>query len=287
MLSLDDAEDASLVADWVELELSLGETFFSRSRVSSMVRDSSGTEPGEAFISDVWRHLRARHQMYTLEFFKIDGDLIVRNDSVVNARLEYEICLFFSLYGASSQSGSKPKLFERLTAEAIAQHIGGPYFVFGWPVLPDVQTAIAERVKQLSEELRERCGEAPAVRYKDRGVDIVCWKPFAEPDFAGRRSGQLVVLSQCAAGHDWRKKTSELPMKSWTQYIHWANDPVPAFAVPCVILDDLWHDINREVGGLVFDRVRLLNQLASGVQEVGLRGDLEEWRTEQAEEHRA
>jgi len=287
MLSLDDADDSSRVADWVELELSLGEVFFSRSRVSSIVRDSSGTEPGEAFISDVWRHLYARHQMYALEFFQIEDDLVVRNDSVSNARLEYEICLFFSLYGASIQSGSKPKLFERMTAEAIAQHIGGPFFVFGWPVLEDIETAIAARVRQVAELLRERFAEAPADRYKDRGVDIICWKPFAEPDFDRRRSGQLVVLSQCAAGHDWRKKTRELPMKSWTQYIHWANDPVPAFAVPCVILDDMWHDINREVDGFVFDRIRLVNHLSSGVQQPGLREDLEEWRSEQAEEHRA
>jgi len=52
-------------------------------------------------------------------------------------------------------------------------------------------------------------------------------------------------------------------------------------------VDDLWHDVNREVGGLVFDRVRLLNHLAQGVQQVGLRDDLEQWRTEQTDEHRA
>ncbi|WP_158615497.1 hypothetical protein [Acidipila sp. EB88] len=222
-----------------------------------------------------------------MKFFEFEGDLVARNDLVTDARLEYEVCLLFSLYGASNQTGSKPKLFERMTAEAISQHIGGPFFVFGWPVLDDVETAIAERVKQVADLLRERFAEAPSARYKDRGVDIICWKPFAEPDFDGRRSGQLVVLSQCAAGHDWRKKTRELPMSSWRQYIHWANDPVPAFAVPCVILDDLWHDINREVEGLVFDRVRLINHLSVGVQEAELREALEEWRSEQAEEHRA
>ncbi len=287
MLSLDDASKPELVADWVELELSLGEEYLSRAKTSSMVRDSSGEDPSEAFISDVWGHLRRRHGMYQEKFFQIEDDLVTRNASSVNGRLEYEICLFFSLYGASWLTGSNPKLFERMTAEAIASHLGGQFFIFGWPVLPDVQLDIAERVKQAALLLRERFVEDPGRRYKDRGVDVICWKPFAEPDEDTRRSGQLVVLSQCAAGHDWRGKTRELPMGSWIQYIHWANEPMPAFAVPCVIIEDLWHDINREVEGLVFDRVRLVNHLSQGVQQLGLREELEIWKTEQIDEHRA
>jgi hypothetical protein len=287
MLTLDDAEGSDLVADWLELELSLGEESFSKSKVSSIIRDTSGIEPSEAFVSDVWRHMRGRAALYTSQFFEVNGDVVVRHNDVVEGRLEYEVCLFFSLYGASWQTGSDPKLFERMTAEAIGRHIDGPVFVFGWPVLPDVQTAIAARVKQVSDLLRERFVEAPATRYKDRGVDIISWKPFAEPTHAARRSGQFVLLSQCAAGHDWRKKTRELPMASWTQYIHWATDPMPGFAVPCVIGDDLWHDVAREVEGLVFDRVRLMSHLPQGVQDGGLRTALETWRTEQIEEHRA
>jgi hypothetical protein len=287
MLTLDDADTPERVADWLELEVSLGEKSFSKSTVASIVRDASGTESSETFISDVWRHIRARGALYSVHFFEVHGDVLVRRDDVVEGRLEYEVCLFFSLYGASSQAGSDPKLFERMSAEAIAHHIGGPMFVFGWPVLADVQTAIAARIQQLSELLRDRFVEAPAIRYKDRGVDIVSWKPFAEPDHANRRSGQLVVLSQCAAGHNWREKTRELPMASWTQYIHWATDPMSGFAVPCVIDDNVWHDVAREVNGLVFDRVRLISHLSEGVQDSSLKAALEAWRDEQIGEHRA
>lgn len=287
MLTLDDPDNSERVADWLELELSLGEPSFSKSKVSSIIRDAIGVEPGESFASDIWRHLRGRIALHSTKFFEIQGDLVTRRDDVVDGRLEYEVCLFFSLYGASYLTGSNPKLFERMSAEAIGRHFDGPVFVFGWPVLPQVETAIAARVKQVSELLRERFVEAPAVRYKDRGVDIISWKPFAEPDYANGRSSQLVVLSQCAAGHDWRKKTRELPMASWTQYIHWATDPMRAFAVPCVIGEDLWHDVAREVEGLVFDRIRLINHLALGVQDPGLQIALEAWHTEQIEEHRA
>lgn len=287
MLELEDATDSSRVADWVELELSVGEPSFSKSKVSSVVRDATGVEPSEAFASDVWQHLRTRIALHSSPYFHIEGDLATRDDDVTDGRLEYEVCLFFSLYGASVREGADPKLFERMAAEAIGRHIGGSVFVFGWPVLPNVQTAIAARVRQVAQLLRERFVEEPASRYKDRGVDIITWKPFAEPDHTNSRSGQIVVLSQCAAGHDWRKKTRELPMASWIQYIHWATDPMRAFAVPCVIGDDLWHDIAREVEGLVFDRVRLINQLSDGVQDEQLRGALAEWRTEQLQEHRA
>jgi hypothetical protein len=287
MLALDDADSAERVADWLELELSLGEPSFSKSRVTAIVRDATGIEPGDTFASDVWRCLQGRIALYATPFFEIQADLASRREDVTDGRLEYEVCLFFSLYGASNLAGADPKLFERLSAEAIGRHMDGTVFVFGWPVLPNVETAIGARVKQVSELLRERFVEAPAVQYKDRGVDIICWKPFAEPDHASRRSGQLVLLSQCAAGHDWRRKTHELPWASWVQYLHWATDPMRAFAVPCVIRDEQWHDVAREVNGLVFDRVRLINYLPRGVQDAELRLALEAWRTEQVEEHRA
>ena len=287
MLELDDPEKSERVADWVELELSLGEPNFSKSKLTSIVRDSSGVEPSEAFVSDVWQLLRRRHGLYSSRFFDLRGDLLERCDDVLDGRLEYEVCLMFSLYGASAQTGADPKLFERLSAEAIRRYMDGHVFVFGWPVLPDVEADIAARVRQASDALRERFVEAPAVRYKDRGVDIICWRPFFEPDQTARRAGQLVVLAQCAAGRDWRRKTTELPMASWTQYIHWAADPIPAFTAPAVIVDDLWHDVAREVRGLVFDRVRLVNNLSQGVQDAALRTALQTWRDEQIEEHRS
>lgn len=286
MLTLDDADDAELVADWVELELSLGEASFSKSRVNAIVRDAGGTEPNEAFLSDVWRHLRRRGGLYSSVFFKIEGDLASRRDDVNESRLEYETCLFFSLYGASSETGADPKLFERICAEAIADYIGGDVFVFGWPALPNIQKAIGDRVQQVAKLLNERFVEAPAARYKDRGVDIISWLAFAEPDFVSRRSGQLVMLSQCAAGHDWRGKTRELPMASWKEYIHWASSPIPAFAVPCIITDDHWHEVAKEVEGLVFDRVRVMTHLPKGVKDDTLKADLQKWRDEQIEEHR-
>src|SRR6202012_3844743 len=140
-------------ADWIELELSMGEPFFSKATVVSIIRDTVGNEPSEPFVSDIWRQLVRRQQMYIEKFFYIQNDLMMRNDQVNDGRLEYEICLLFSLYGASNLTGSKPKLFERMAAEAIARHLKAEFFIFGWPVLPDLEAAIAERIKQVAKEL--------------------------------------------------------------------------------------------------------------------------------------
>ena len=48
-----------------------------------------------------------------------------------------------------------------------------------------------------------------------------------------------------------------------------------------------WHEVSREVEGLVFDRVRLLNHLRQGVHDDDLKQRLADWRTEQVDEHRA
>jgi hypothetical protein len=92
MLELDDASDSERVADWIELELSLGESSFSKSKVSSIARDAGGIEPGESFPSDVWQQLRNRISLYATPFFEVQGDLATRRDDIVTGRLEYEIC---------------------------------------------------------------------------------------------------------------------------------------------------------------------------------------------------
>ena len=150
MLELNDADDAARVADWIELELSLGEDSFSKSKLGSILRDTSGTDAPEAFTSDVWQQLRRRIARYSTDFFEIHGDVVTRRADVVDGRLEYQICLLFSLYGASIQGGSHPKLFERMSAEAICRQIDGQVFVFGWPLLPDVEIQIAARFPQIA-----------------------------------------------------------------------------------------------------------------------------------------
>lgn len=286
MLTPSSTDSAALVADWIELELSLGVASISRATLGGLLENASGLDPGEAFVSDVWRHLRRRIARYNTDFFELAGDLARRNDAVVNGRLAYEVYLIFSHFGAPMTEGSDPKLFERLSSEAVSNYIGGKSFVFGWPVLEDVQAVIAERVKQVCEKMNEAFVVGPGTQYKDRGVDHIAWKNFSEPDVDDHRTSQIVMLCQCAAGHNWPNKTRELPIGSWRQYVRWGTDPIVGFSVPCVIDDPEWHEIAREVEGIVFDRVRLLNLLPNGSADAGLNAELLAWRDEMIAQYR-
>ena len=285
MFELPDPESPQAVADWVELELAAGEPQLSKARVSSNIESVTGSEPGEGYLSDVWRELEERQSRYSQNFFACGGDLVSRSSDQA-APSVYVACLLFSLYGVSDEHRTDPKIFERLAAEAIRNYIRGKVFVFGWPLLADVQADIALRVRDVATASRERFVEGPAARYKDRGVDVIAWQPFVEHSAGEHRSNQIVILAQCAAGANWREKTGQLPYKAWTEYIHWACHPVLGFAVPRVIPPELWHDVSQETEGLLFDRIRIVNLLAQGVQEGALGAEIEAWVTHELEESR-
>lgn len=283
MFSLPDAKSPEVVADWIELELASGESSLSKAKVASIIESIIGAEPGEAFISDIWNRLEERQSRYSERFFTCDKDLALR--SMEDSPAEYIACLLFSLYGVSDEHRTDPKIFERVSAEAIRNYLQGKAFVFGWPPLPDVQAKIALRVQDVAAAAREKFIESPAARYKDRGVDIVAWKPFIEHQANEHRSNQIVILAQCAAGGNWRLKTTELPYHAWTQYIHWACDPLTAFAVPRVVPADLWHEVSRE-GGILFDRIRIINLLPGGIPPGELKSEIGSWVASELEESR-
>jgi hypothetical protein len=268
---------ASVIADWIELELSLSGEFLSTSKLSSLINDSTGDEVSEVLLGDVWNTLQIRSSRLTQCNFELDGDLIISKEIEYKNNQVNQACLFLSLFGASTASQPGPKLFERISGKAIQRYIDGQLFIFGWPPLENTEKGIEERVRQVAKLTGEQFIQSPSPRYKDRGLDIVAWKPFNDSICNQPRTGKLVVLSQCAAGHDWRKKTRELPLESWKEYIHWSSDPVPAFSVPCVIDDNLWHDICKEVGGLVFDRIRIVNCLSNGLQDAMLEEEIDLW----------
>lgn len=270
MFDLPETDNPKVIADWIELHLAVFEDSISKARMASILEQDSGDEPPEALLSSVWLEMSDRQLRYDNAAFSVGTRRITRTLDKRNS-YEYLACLILSLYGVTDECANTAKLFERLSSLAIKEYLDGEVFVFGWPVLVNEPTAISSRIMAAAGRLNERFTECPLDRYKDRGVDIIAWKPFAE-----KRSCQFVVLAQCAAGKNWKTKTRELPINSWKQYIHWANDPVTAFFVPCIIEDDLWHDISREAG-ILFDRIRIINLLPSGISDASLNQELCEW----------
>jgi hypothetical protein len=252
MIKIPNPDSSSIVADWIELYIATTGNAISKAKLSSLLERSTGEEPSEPFVSDVWSELNRRQKLYTSTFFTIDK-LAIEPTENQTPEITYIACLLISLYGPANSPVNVAKLFERLSCLAIKQYIDGEGIVFGWPIEPGEETSIRERVIGLASRLNENYVESPRETYKDRGVDVVAWKPFIE-----KRSSQIVFLLQCASGKGWRNKTLDLPLNSWEQYIHWSNNPIKAFSVPCVISSRDWHDVSKE-GGILFDRIRITN----------------------------
>jgi hypothetical protein len=270
MFPIENAESISDVADWVELEIATSQRSMSRARLQSIGNGAAGMEFEEAFVAGVWDELTRRAGRYQRAYYRfIDSSIEPIDDG--QPKFAYLFCLVLSLYGVPAAHRAAPKLLERMCGEALRRYLSGRKIIFGWPLLPELPAAIGERVKYVADELGERYVESPAGRYKDRGVDVIAWSPFTEP-----RSNKIVILAQCAAGGNWRSKTRELPLESWKEYIHWAGPVSTAFGLPCVVPDDLWHDVSKEAG-LVLDRIRLLNLLPHGALDAGLVTDLTDW----------
>jgi hypothetical protein len=252
----------------------------SKATVSSIIERSSGIEVSETLLSSVWRELEYRQCLYSFPIYEIH-ERSIESQLGKGSRDEYIICLVLSLFGVPGNTQLPGKLFERLTKEAVGKYLNGTVVVFGWPFEKtddDDETRISKKVKQLANELRERFYETPASRFKDRGLDIVGWIPHAD-----KRSSQLVVLLQCAAGHNWVDKTP-VPMNAWRQYIHWAANPIQAFAVPCIISEQKWHEISTDKG-ILFDRIRIMNLLSNGIMDMDLKNDISKWVKHELENH--
>lgn len=276
-------DERSSVADWIELELALNEEIstLSKATVASVIEQQTGKGADEGLITDIWRLLERRAQLYRMSPFSVEGNLVKREENV-EISAPYLACLFFSLYGVRTKR-SDPKLLERIAAICIAEYLGGQSYVFGWPPMADVPTQIPERIENLATRMRERLAEYPADKYKDRGVDVVSWKPFMHEGNGDHRSGQVAILSQCAAGQDWAKKKGDVPLKAWEQYIHWANAPIRGFVVPGIIQDENWHDTSVDCG-VVFDRARICNYLPNPFPDADLLASIRTWVADEQSE---
>jgi hypothetical protein len=279
MVEIPDPDSIPGVADWVELSICSTGSGISKAALASAIEGAAGEEPSEAFLTSIWRALDYRQELYLRRFFKVE-ERTVQPQSDSQPLSEYLACLLLSLFGVQGDTQLPGKLFERLTCEAVGRYLSGRGAVFGWPhdshdgTVDEGESKIKRKIEKLADELNERFCEAPAARFNDRGLDVVGWIPFSD-----KRSGQVVVLLQCAAGHNWRNKLP-VPLDAWLQYVHWACNPLKAFAVPCVVDERDWHEMSKDKG-MLFDRVRILNLLFDGVKDRALCNELDSWVTNQ------
>jgi len=280
MIQLLNPNSVGRVSDWIELTVATTQEHVSKAQVGSVVESSAGSEPSEAFLTDIWRQLEYRQRLYRNPTFRVMDRTV---EPVLDAHVspEYLACLIWSLVGVQGTTQQPGKLFERITRKAVEEYLSGHAIVFGWPFEPetegeDEEPQIKRKIKKVADDLKERFVEAPPARFNDRGVDVIGWIPFYD-----RRTGQVVLLVQCTAG-DWKGK-QPVPLDNWCQYIHWTRDPVKGFAVPSIIMDRDWHERSREKG-MMFDRARIINLLPRDTNDPSLATELESWVREQLDD---
>lgn len=259
-----DTQNSCTLADWVELFVTSNQEDISKSRVRSFIEQQSGTEPSDSDIDNIWLELEHRQFLYgDNPPYTVDCDLIV---SVLdwNECPEYLTCLIFSLYGNPDDSITGGRIFEKISNEAIRNFIGGKSIIFGAP------SSIS--VEELAIELNEKFVSEFPTRRNDRDLDIVAWKPFGD-----NRSSQVVILIQCAAGHNWKSKLNQLSLDAWTKYIHFACTPIRGFSLP-LILSNSSDLFERSMdGGLILDRSRIYRNSITENPSNDLREELKTW----------
>lgn len=263
MYIIPDPKRAENVADWVELYVAYNTEELSKSALSTYIAESSGADPSDDFVDDVWAELEMRESLYgNPPPFKIQGGVVIPNIDWHSCP-EYMACLIFSLEGNSYEPLKSGTLFERIIREAINNYFGGQSLVTGFPALMPVS--------ELANKLCEKHQGDPPWYSKDNKLDVISWKPFQDS-----RSSQAILLIQCAAGHDWTRK-HPANVRKWSSYIVFSCQPIHGFAIPVLISDrERWHDTSMDLG-LLIDRARIYRNIIVDGMSSELKGDLSSW----------
>lgn len=268
MLPLPNEESPEALADWLEASL-LTSDFPVRVADAEItdVLEEAGRDKDEG-LEQILQVTRQRAQLPANNYPVERAGQGFRLRGPWTDYLCYSFLLFVSLnqYYASlryvrGSAGIPAKLFEHVTARAIAAFIGGSRVIrIGAPREPPVPSSFPAAIDYLVDVINEPAG-ARDLEYQssgDDGLDLWGFKTFSD-----NRPGQLAVLAQCAIGTDWATKRSELDLSVWGRHVSWFSQPLKAFAVPFQIAAGSWRETATR-GGIVLDRLRIADLVVHG-----------------------
>jgi hypothetical protein len=254
------------ICDWIELCVAInGE--ITKAEVDHFLNNNDYSGNQENYINSMWKELKIRNRRYNdVTPMEIDDISVL---SVFNWKEcpEYVLMLILSLEGNGWNTQDTALIFERICKEVLEEYIGGKAKVVGFPQKVSV--------KEICEDIEEDFIQELPARYKDRKLDVVGWKKIDS------RRNKLMILMQCAAGNNWRGKTTELQPEVWRDYIRFACRPTRAFGFVHVVDDELFFETGKE-GGIVFDRLRIFRYLVNKdkILDSSLRDDVIKWCNE-------
>lgn len=260
-----DPSDVGVVADWIELNVTVEKQPIVKAAIASKIESASGDEPSDNFISDIWDELELRMDLYGNNPPFVVDNMEVTPNLVWEQNPEYLMWLILSLTGNPSNPTPTGKLFERTSKEAAKNYLAGEALVFGHPG--------KVTVAQLCGELLEKFKSELPPNYNDRGLDVVAWKPFND-----KRGNQVIVLMQCAGGANWTTKTGDVVLRAWCEkYVTFGCKPIRGFSTAVVISDrDRFEEISFEAD-LLLDRTRLYRNTRDYQVQDSLRSETLDW----------
>jgi len=287
MIEVPSSLETGALADWAEAACLFGSRVsVSEHELEDALGDAGVPDPDLA-VSNIWQEIDLRQHIggraYPMRSLK--GRLEQSRGWSENPAYAFQLLLACQSRYKSSRINRAgwsvtAKLFERLSTLALERYLGGKAINAGAPREGAVPTGFGDCLDYLCQNLAEVRGAIRLYtsRTKDDGVDVVAWCPFGDG-----RPGQVILLVQCAAGADWKSKTTEISLGLWREHIDWVTEPLKAFTFPFVCIDDtLWRRLSREAEGLILDRLRITSMfIAGGDSFSAVQTQLKEWCQEQ------
>jgi len=281
-----DLSDYTHYANWVEAcTLFSGTGFTSKSKAADVLRDEgiigsraddffevdanpledsfSDEDSAGTFLEEVWQtHQQRRLTLKRLYPFLLTHQDLRLSDTNWKEVPTYSTLLLADLWRMYHKpetlaTETFPVLFEKIVEASKKGLLGGAVVRFGHPPDENWPTGINERIQLLGELMSlktESLEGKTAAADNDRGLDVAGRLGFGDDG-----AGTIVVLTQCATGKHWRKKTGEPSLSQWRNIFQWDAKLIRGVAIPWSLSPEerirTHHTFDDAV---VFDRFRLL-----------------------------
>jgi hypothetical protein len=254
------------VADWLELNALFSEDLNSSAGDIERELDRLSVGDPESLLGNVFLEIDRRQQAIGNRAYPFKrGPTSIEISADRRSFAAYFFCLALSYFGWKARRGAPCNpwlLFETLAAHSAADYLQGDVLVFGTSTRTGKgsKSTFADKVTQLATQVGEGEGfrKQRTFSTKDSKIDLIAWKRFTD-----KRSSQVILFGQCAAGANWHgdKLSSLDPEVFWQQWMKKSQVSgfIKSVFIPHRVFDDDEWELRARPAKLLFDRCRVVN----------------------------